>query len=119
MSVQQFSGPGLASACVVIDEGENAAKCRRRAYVARIGKSRLRFDEVGEIGQACIALSEARGTGLIRRVVDYDNLEKAGWNVLSDQRFDRLRQQVVPVVGADDRRQSDLALRSRAQGGRT
>ena len=117
VSVQQLFGPGRAGACVVIDEGDDAAKCRRRAYVARVGKSRLRFDKIGEIGQAFIALSKARGTGLIRRVVDYDNFKRAGRKVLFNQRFDRLRQQVVAVIGADDRRQSDLALFSRAQGG--
>ncbi len=115
MSVQQFLGPELASACVVIDEGDNPAECRRRAYVARIGKSRLRFDKIGEIGQAGIALSEARGTSLIRRVVDHDNLEQAGRNVLFYQRIDRFRQQVVPVVGADDCRQRDLAPLSRVR----
>src|ERR1700724_4741766 len=61
VSVQQFFSPGRASACVVINEGDYAAKCCRGAYVARIGKSRLRFDKVGEIGQAGIALSKARG----------------------------------------------------------
>jgi|SRR5271156_5788875 len=35
--------------------------------------------------------TKARGTSLIWRVVDYDNLEQAGRNVLLYQRFDRLR----------------------------
>lgn len=82
MSVQQFFCPGGALACVVIDDGDDSAKGRRRVSVARIRKSRLRFDKVGKIGQACIASSKARGTSLIRRVVDYDNFEQAGRNVL-------------------------------------
>src|ERR1700732_5183622 len=48
VSVQQFFGPGRASACVV-NEGDYAAKCSkccRGAYVARIRKSRLRFDKL-------------------------------------------------------------------------
>jgi hypothetical protein len=59
MGMQQFFGPGRDSPCAVIDEGDYAAKCRRRAFVAGVGQSRLQFDKVGEIGKACIPLSEA------------------------------------------------------------
>src|SRR5262249_50691312 len=73
---------------------------------------------VGEIGQARIALSKARGTSLIRRVVDDDNLERVGREVLVYQGFDGRRQQVISVVGADNRREGDLTPFRRGQDGR-
>ena len=73
--------------------------------------SRLRFDKVGEIKQARIALSESPGTSLIRRVVDDDNLKQIGRNVVFYQDLERLPQHVVPVVRTDDRREGDLLNR--------
>src|ERR1700761_9856146 len=98
MRMQQFFGPGGGSACVVIDEGYDATARRCGANVPRIRKSRRRFDEIGEIEQPFIAPSETRGATLVWRIIDYDSLERVRRNVLLHQRFDRLRQQIVPVV---------------------
>ena len=100
---EQRFGPGGGGDGVVVDVGDDTSPGAGQSFVAGGGQAGAGDENVAQVAVVQVFRGEILRGGLVRGVVDDDDFEIGGREGLGQQGFDGQRQDIVAVVGADDR----------------